>query len=210
MSKKKHKKSSKQWLTEHFDDHYVKKAQEMGYRSRAAFKLIELQEKDRIIRPNDLIVDLGAAPGSWSQVARDWLGKKGQIYALDILPMDNMDGVEVITGDFTKDEVLQQLVQMLGEQQVNVVMSDMAPNMSGMVSVDQPKSMYLADLAIDFAKSHLAKGGIFVSKLFHGEDFDQYIQELRSLFEKVVVRKPKASRPRSKEVYVVAKNKKNQ
>jgi 23S rRNA (uridine2552-2'-O)-methyltransferase len=158
-----------------------------------------------LIRPGDHVVDLGAAPGSWSQIARQLIGHHGRVYALDILPMDAMADVDFIQGDFTEEAVLLELLASVGDKKVDVVLSDMSPNMSGVVSVDQPRSMYLAELALDCAQKILSPRGVFVSKLFHGAGFDQYIKQLRGVFDKVDVRKPQASRSRSKEVYVVAK-----
>jgi len=198
-------KSSNRWLTEHFDDHYVKMAQQKGLRSRSAFKLLELQEKYQLIKPGMIVVDLGAAPGGWCQVVQAVVGDSGMVLALDILEMEPVHGVEFIQGDFTEDEPLQALEALLDEQPVDLVLSDMAPNMSGMSTIDQAKSMYLAELALEFVKAHLKPGGDFVVKLFQGSDFDGYVQEVRSLFNKVQVRKPKASRPRSREVYLLAR-----
>lgn len=199
-------KSSRRWLAEHFDDPYVKQAQQQGLRSRAAFKLLELQEKHQLIRPGMTVIDLGAAPGGWCQVARPLVGPGGRVIALDILPMDPVEGVEFIHGDFTEDEPLQRLVSVLGETVVDLVLSDMAPNISGMATVDQAKAMYLAELALEFARSHLKPGGDLVVKLFQGSDFDSYVREVRSLFARVQVIKPRASRPRSKEVYLLARD----
>jgi len=198
-------KSSKRWLSEHFDDHYVKMAQQQGLRSRSAFKLLELQDKYQLIRPGMVVVDLGAAPGGWCQAAKPLLGPKGRIIGLDILEMEPLEGVEFIQGDFTEDEPLHELEQLLDGQKVDLVLSDMAPNMSGMAAIDQAKAMYLAELALEFVKAHLKPGGDFVVKLFQGTDFDGYVREVRSVFEKVQVRKPKASRPRSREVYLLAR-----
>lgn len=198
-------KSSSKWMSEHFDDHYVKMAQQKGFRSRSAFKLLELQEKYRLIKPGMVVVDLGAAPGGWCQVARPLVGKSGQLIALDILEMEPLEGVEFIHGDFTEDESLQTLEGVLRDRKVDLVLSDMAPNMSGMSTIDQAKAMYLAELALEFVRSHLKPGGDFVVKLFQGTDFDGYVREVRSLFNKVQVRKPKASRPRSREVYLLAR-----
>lgn len=198
-------KSSNRWLTEHFDDHYVKMAQQKGLRSRSAFKLLELQEKYQLIKPGMIVVDLGAAPGGWCQAVQAVVGDSGKVLALDILEMEPVHGVEFIQGDFTEDEPLQALEALLDEQPVDLVLSDMAPNMSGMSTIDQAKSMYLAELALEFVKAHLKPGGDFVVKLFQGSDFDGYVQEVRSLFNKVQVRKPKASRPRSREVYLLAR-----
>lgn len=199
-------KSSRRWLAEHFDDPYVKQAQQQGLRSRAAFKLLELQEKYQLIRPGMTVIDLGAAPGGWCQVARPLVGPDGRVIALDILPMDPLDGVEFIHGDFTEDEPLQCLESTLGETGVDLVLSDMAPNISGMATVDQAKAMYLAELALEFSRSQLKPGGDFVVKLFQGSDFDSYVREVRSLFASVQVIKPRASRPRSKEVYLLARD----
>jgi 23S rRNA (uridine2552-2'-O)-methyltransferase len=197
-------KSSKRWLAEHFDDPFVKQAQKMGLRSRSAFKLLEMNEKYDLIKQGACIVDLGCAPGGWCQVARERCGKHGRVIGLDILPMDSLDGVEFIEGDFTEDEPLAELEQILGGQQVDLVLSDMAPNMSGMTAMDQPKAMYLAELALEFTRRHLKPDGNFLVKVFHGEGFDEFVREVRSLFKKVIVRKPNASRPRSREVYLLA------
>lgn len=199
-------KSSRRWLAEHFDDPYVKQAQQQGLRSRAAFKLLELQEKHQLIRPGMTVIDLGAAPGGWCQVARPLVGPEGRVIALDILAMEPLDGVEFIHGDFTEDEPLQRLESLLGGTAVDLVLSDMAPNISGMATVDQAKAMYLAELALEFARSHLKPGGDLVVKLFQGSDFDSYVREVRSLFARVQVIKPRASRPRSKEVYLLARD----
>jgi len=198
-------KSSHQWLKAHFDDEFVKRAQRDGYRSRAVYKLEEMQQKDRLLRPGSVVVDLGAAPGGWSQYAARLLGPQGRIIALDILPMDDLPGVEFIEGDFREDEVIDSLMKTLGGATVDLVMSDMAPNISGMEAVDQPRSMYLMELAADFAANVLCKGGDLLFKGFHGEGFDALIRDLRSQYDKVLIRKPKASRPRSREVYVLAK-----
>lgn len=199
-------KSSGRWLAEHFDDPYVKQAQQQGLRSRAAFKLLELQEKYALIRPGMTVIDLGAAPGAWSQVARPLVGSAGRVVALDILPMAPVPGVEFIQGDFTEDEPVRALELALGGAAVDLVLSDMAPNMSGMATVDQARSMYLAELALEFARAHLKPGGDLVVKLFQGADFDSFVREVRSLFAKVQVIKPKASRPRSNEVYLLARD----
>jgi 23S rRNA (uridine2552-2'-O)-methyltransferase len=192
-------------MSEHFDDHYVKMAQQKGFRSRSAFKLLELQEKYLLIKPGMVVVDLGAAPGGWCQIARPLVGKSGQLIALDILEMEPLEGVEFIQGDFTEDESLLALEGVLSDRKVDLVLSDMAPNMSGMSTIDQAKAMYLAELALEFVRSHLKPGGDYVAKLFQGTDFDGYVSEVRSLFNKVQVRKPKASRPRSREVYLLAR-----
>lgn len=200
-------KSSKKWLKEHFDDQYVKKAHAEGYRSRAVYKLLEVQQKDRLIKPGMMVVDLGAAPGGWSQIAAEWVKPRGKIIALDILPMEAIPGVDIITGDFTTDEVLQQLMTQLEGKQVDVVLSDMAPNMSGMAAVDKPRAMYLVELAFDFAMQVLKPGGSFLTKVFHGEGSEEFLKQLRQAFTKVVVRKPDASRGRSSEVYMLATGK---
>lgn len=198
-------KSSKNWLKEHFDDPYVKQAQEAGYRSRAVFKLQEINDKDRILKPEHNIVDLGAAPGGWSEFVRNLLPESTSIYALDILEMEPIEGVSFIQGDFTEETVLNELIQALQGRKINLVLSDMAPNISGMKAIDQPKAMYLAELALDFCQKSLISNGDFLVKVFQGEGFDTYLQSLRSHFRKVVVRKPKASRPRSREVYLLAR-----
>ena len=198
-------KSSGKWLKEHFDDQYVKKAQKEGYRSRACYKLLELQEKDRLIRPGMTVLDLGAAPGSWSQVAAQLVGDKGRVVASDILPIDSLADVEFLQGDFTEESVYQALQEMLGEDRIDLVISDMAPNMSGLMDVDQPRIMMLVELALDMALQVLAQNGNFVAKVFQGEGFDELVKYCRTHFTKVVVRKPAASRPRSREVYLVAK-----
>ncbi len=199
-------KSSRRWLNEHFDDPYVKLARQKGMRSRSVFKLLELQEKYQLIRPGMTVVDLGCAPGGWCQLTSSLLGNKGRTIGLDILPMEPLHGVDFILGDFTEDEPLRELEEALRGQAVDLVLSDMAPNMSGMATIDQAKAMYLAELALEFVKSHLKPGGNFVVKLFQGEDFDTYVREVRSLFRKVQARKPKASRPRSREVYLLARD----
>ncbi|MES2823079.1 MAG: 23S rRNA (uridine(2552)-2'-O)-methyltransferase RlmE [Pseudomonadota bacterium] len=198
-------KTSNKWLEEHFDDHYVKQSQQDGYRSRASYKLLELNDKDKLIRPGMTVVDLGSAPGSWSQVAGRLVGVKGRVIASDILPMDSMEGVEFIQGDFTDSAVFEKLLALMGDSLADLVISDMAPNMSGVVAIDQPQAMYLVELAFDMARQILKPKGNFVAKVFHGEGFDQYLKMLRVNFDKVVIRKPDASRARSSEVYVVAK-----
>lgn len=197
-------KSSHRWLKEHFDDPFVKKAQAEGMRSRAAYKLEELLERDRLLRPGMVVVDLGAAPGGWSQVARRELGDRGRVIALDILEMPPIAGVEFIHGDFREESALSQLEALLGDAPVDLVLSDMAPNMSGVDTVDQARAMYLSELARDFADAHLKKGGDFLIKLFMGEGFDAYMKDLKRRYTKVVTRKPAASRRRSNEVYALA------
>jgi len=200
----KRSKSSQNWLKRHFDDPYVKEAQKAGYRSRAVFKLLELQERSRFLRPGQVVVDLGAAPGGWSQIAVPLVGRKGAVIALDILPMDQLEGVDFIQGDFTEAAVHDELLAHLEGRGVDLVMSDMAPNISGLKAVDQPRAMYLAELALDFALSVLKPGGAFLVKVFQGEGFDDYLRQVRATFDKVVIRKPKASRPKSREVYLLA------
>ena len=203
MAKK--RSSSKAWLKEHRDDPYVQQAQREGYRSRACYKLLELQERDKLIRPGMTVLDLGSAPGGWSQVAVALVGHSGRVIASDILPMDTIAGVEFIQGDFTEEEVFEQLLAALAGTPVDLVISDMAPNMSGLNAVDQPRSIYLVELALDMARQVLAPGGAFVSKVFQGEGFDELYRDTRESFDRVLTRKPKASRPRSREVYVVAR-----
>jgi len=181
-------------------------AQKEGYRSRAVYKLLEIQERDHILKPGQTVVDLGAAPGGWSQAAKRIVGAKGKVVALDILPMDPLDEVDFIQGDFREEGPLDELKAVLDGRPVDLVISDMAPNVSGMNAVDQPRAMYLCELALDLAKQVLVPGGGFVVKVFQGEGFDQYLSELRGCFQKVVARKPKASRSRSREVYLVAGN----
>lgn len=192
-------------MQEHFEDEYVKMAQAQGYRSRAVFKLKEIQDKDRLIKPGMNIIDLGAAPGGWSQFTRQIIGKKDKIIALDILAMEPLEGVDFIQGDFREQVVLDQLYAVLDGAPVNLVMSDMAPNMSGSKGVDQPRSIYLGELALDTAKTVLTKDGAFLVKLFHGAGFEEFYKEVQQSFVKVAIRKPKASRPRSNEVYILAK-----
>ena len=197
-------KSSSRWLREHFDDVYVKKAQAEGLRSRAAFKLEELIDRDRLLKPGMRIVDLGAAPGGWSQLARKRLGDNGTIIALDILPMQGIGGVDFLQGDFREESVLHQLEERLEGNKVDLVLSDMAPNMSGVALADQIRAMDLADLALDFSRQWLKPGGSFLIKLFQGTGFDDYVRSLRADFTRVTMRKPKASRARSREVYALA------
>ena len=197
-------KTSKQWLKEHFDDVYVRRAKEEGYRSRSSFKLLEIQEQDKLIRQGMTVVDLGAAPGGWSQVATNLVGGKGQVIASDILPVDSLPGVEFLQGDFTEDAVLEQLIELLKDQQADLVISDMAPNMSGMRDIDLPRVMYLAELALDLASTVLKPGGSFLVKVFHGEGYEDLQKVLKIRFSSVKVRKPKASRARSSEIYLLA------
>ena len=191
-------------MHEHLNDEYVKKAQKEGYRSRAVYKLLEIIEKSQIINKGDRILDLGAAPGGWSQVARKIVGKSGQVIASDILSIEEISGVNFLQGDFTEQSVYDELITLTEGSSIDIVLSDMAPNMSGQLSVDQPKSIYLAELAIDLAVKTLSKNGHFIVKIFQGDGFDDYIKNARKVFKKVSIIKPKASRPRSKEVYLLA------
>ena len=198
-------KSSHHWLQEHVNDPYVKQAQRDGYRSRASYKLLQLNEKDKLIRPGMLIVDLGAAPGGWSQVAGRLSGEKGRVVATDILPMDPLPNVEFIQGDFTEQAVLERIVALLGGSRADLILCDIAPNISGVDSADQAASMYLVELALDFVRQGLEPHGDFVVKVFQGEGSDAYLKAVRAAFDKTLVRKPAASRPRSREIYLVAK-----
>lgn len=198
-------KSSDRWLKEHFDDTWVKKSQADGYRSRASYKLIELDEKDRLFRPGQVVVDLGAAPGGWSQVAVERVGDKGVVIASDILAMNPIAGVDFVQGDFTEQAVFDELLELLGDRRADVVISDMAPNMSGMAAVDIPKAMGLVELALDMAQQVLRPGGVFVAKVFQGEGFDALLAQMRGSFSSVVSRKPDSSRARSREIYQVCK-----
>ncbi len=199
-------KSSKRWLREHFSDAYVRSSRERGYRSRASYKLLELNAKDRLLRPGMRVVDLGAAPGGWSQVASELVGHRGRVLASDILPMEPLAGVEFIRGDFTEAAVLEQLLAAVDKDGADLVISDMAPNITGIVETDQPRAMYLAELALDMANQVLKPKGDFIAKVFQGEGFDQFLRECRRNFAKVAIRKPSASRARSREVYVVARS----
>ncbi len=198
-------KSSNQWMQEHFDDEYVKKAQVLGYRSRSTFKLIEIQEKDKIIKPDMNVIDLGAAPGGWSEYARKIVGKKNKVIGLDLLAIDPIPGVDFIQGDFRENEVLDELYRVLDGAPVGLVMSDMAPNMSGNKGMDQPRAIYLGELALDTAQTVLTKGGTFLIKMFQGAGFDEYKKQVAACFQTVQIRKPKSSRARSNEVYILAK-----
>lgn len=198
-------KSSNQWLKEHVNDPYVQRAQREGYRSRASYKLLELIKKDKLVQPGMLVIDLGSAPGGWSQVVAPIVAPKGRVIASDILPMDRMADVEFIQGDFTEDEAFNQIMASVGNDPVDLVISDMAPNISGVNAKDQASSMYLVELALDMARKVLKPKGNFVAKVFQGEGYDEYLKDVRSSFDKVVIRKPDASRPRSREVYFVAK-----
>jgi 23S rRNA (uridine2552-2'-O)-methyltransferase len=198
-------KSSQNWLREHFNDPFVKQAQKDGYRSRASYKLLEIQEKDRLIRPGMSVIDLGAAPGGWSQVTSRLIGGQGRLIASDILEMDSIPDVTFIHGDFTQDEVLQRILDAVGDSHVDLVISDMAPNMSGTPAVDMPRAMFLCELALDLASRVLKPGGDFLIKIFQGEGFDVYLKDVRSKFDKVQMRKPSSSRDRSREQYLLGK-----
>lgn len=208
MGKKKRSASSSRWLQEHFSDHYVQQAQKKGLRSRAWFKLDEIQQNDRLFRQGMTVVDLGAAPGGWSQYVVSQVGRQGRVIACDILPMDPIAGVDFLQGDFRDEMVMQALLERVGDSKVQVVMSDMAPNMSGTPEIDIPRSMYLVELALEMCREVLAPGGDFLVKVFQGEGFDEYLREIRALFTTVKVRKPDASRARSREVYIVATGRK--
>jgi 23S rRNA (uridine2552-2'-O)-methyltransferase len=198
-------KSSKRWLQEHFDDVYVKKAQAEGYRSRAVYKLQEVDDKESLLKPGMTVVDLGAAPGGWTQYVSERLQGRGHIIALDILPMDALPDVHFIQGDFREEVVLQELINVVPVHGVDLLLSDMAPNMSGSTAIDIPRAMYLVELAFDFAEKMLKPGGTMLVKIFHGTGFDELVKKARASFEKVVIRKPSASRSRSKETYLLAK-----
>lgn len=204
MSRKKQSGSSGRWLKEHFDDKYVQEAQKRGYRSRAFFKLEEIQNKDKLMKPGMTVVDLGAAPGGWSQYAAEVIGDEGQVIACDILPMDSLPGVSFLQGDFREEAVLDALLDRIQPDMVDVVLSDMAPNMSGNLASDQPRAMYLVELALDMCRQVLAPNGSFAVKVFQGEGFDEYLAEVRKMFKVVKIRKPDSSRDRSREVYIVA------
>jgi 23S rRNA (uridine2552-2'-O)-methyltransferase len=202
----KRSKSSSRWLNEHVNDPYVKRAQKDGYRSRASYKLIELNDKDKLIRPGMLVMDLGSAPGGWSQVAGKIVGDHGRVIASDILPMDPLDNVDFIQGDFTDEAVFQQILAKLNGRQPDLIISDIAPNISGVAAADQAASMYLVELTLDMVRQVLKPGGNYAVKVFQGEGSDEFLRDVRSSFEKVMIRKPEASRPRSREVYLVAKD----
>lgn len=197
-------KSSGSWLREHFDDSYVQRAWAEGRRSRASFKLEEVQVRDCLIKQGDVVVDLGAAPGGWTELAARWVGMSGRVFALDLLPMDPVAHAQIIIGDFTEEIVLEKLMQSLGDRRVDVVLSDMAPNMSGNRSIDQPRAMYLCELALDFTRQTLNPGGSFFVKTFQGEGFDTFFRGLRADFSDLKTRKPNASRSRSRETYLLA------
>jgi 23S rRNA (uridine2552-2'-O)-methyltransferase len=201
----KRSKSSARWLTEHANDEFVKQAQKQGWRSRAVFKLVQIQESDKLLRPGMRCVALGAAPGSWSQYATKIIGPKGRLVATDILAMDGISGVDFVQGDFRETEVLEEVLRCVGADKVDLVLSDMAPNMAGIDAVDQPRSMYLAELALEFADRVLAPGGDLLVKLFQGSGFEQIIKDARKRYGKVATKKPKASRSRSPEIYLLAR-----
>lgn len=194
-------------MMEHVNDPYVQMAQKDGYRSRAAYKLLEIDDKDKLFFPGAAVADLGAAPGSWAQVVSKRVGPKGLVFALDILPMDPIEGVDFLQGDFREEEVLQALENRLGQRKLDVVISDLAPNMSGMSVMDQARAFHLTELALDFAVQHLKPGGHFLVKVFQGSEFNDYLNQMRSTFTQVVTRKPKASRDRSSEIYLLGKAK---
>jgi 23S rRNA (uridine2552-2'-O)-methyltransferase len=198
-------KTSKKWLDEHVNDPYVKKAKADGYRSRASYKLIEINEKDKLFRAGNIVMDLGSAPGGWSQIVAPLVGGKGAVIASDILPMDSIIGVNFIQGDFTDEAVYRQILNTLDGDKVDAVVSDMSPNLSGVATTDQYSSIYLVELALDMARNVLKPGGSFCAKVFQGVGYEEYVKDVRASFTKVLVRKPAASRPRSREVYVVGK-----
>ena len=204
MSKKKHSASSTRWLNEHFEDEYVKKAQKLGLRSRAVFKIEEINNKDKLIKAGMKVVDLGAAPGGWSEYAAKVVGDSGQVVACDILPMDPLAGVDFLQGDFREEAVLNALLEKIDGQNIDVVMSDMAANMTGNETADSARSMYLVELALDMCHQVLKKNGAFVVKVFQGDGFDQFMRDVKAAFKVVKVRKPDSSRARSREVYLVA------
>lgn len=199
-------KSSVGWLKEHFDDEYVMRAQKDGYRSRAVYKLIELDERDNLFTTGQRVVELGSAPGGWTQYLSDKLGEQGTVVASDILPMDGFAGVDFILGDFTEQVVFDQILAALDGELADAVISDMAPNVTGQASIDQPRSMYLVELALDMALQILKPDGLLLMKVFQGDGFDDLLQQLRSNFKSVKTRKPKASRDRSRELYIMARH----
>tara|TARA_B110001452_G_C15164751_1_gene405003 strand:+ start:344 stop:964 length:621 start_codon:yes stop_codon:yes gene_type:complete len=199
------KSKNRDWIKQHIKDPYVKQSQKDGFRSRASYKLLEIVEKERMIRPGMTVVDLGSAPGGWSQVASRLVGHEGRVHALDILPMDPIAGVDFIQGDFTEQDITDDLLLLIGNRPVDLVISDMAPNLTGAKAIDQPAMMYLAELAIDLTTQVLKPDGVFISKVFQGEGFDQFVRHVRTLFNSVSMKKPEASRAKSREVYLVAK-----
>ncbi len=199
------KSKNRSWIKQHVKDPYVKQSQVDGYRSRASYKLLEIVEKDRLIRSGMTVVDLGSAPGGWSQVAARLVGHSGRVHSLDLLPMDSIAGVDFIQGDFTEEDIFDELLKLIENRPVDLVISDMAPNLSGNKAVDQPAVMYLAELAVDLAEKVLTSNGVFIAKLFQGQGFDPFVLQVRTLFNGVSIIKPDASRSRSREVYLVAK-----
>ena len=199
------KSKNRSWIKQHVKDPYVKQSQVDGYRSRASYKLLEIVEKDRLIRSGMTVVDLGSAPGGWSQVAARLVGHTGRVHALDLLPMDSIAGVDFIQGDFTEEDTFDELLKLIENRPVDLVISDMAPNLSGNKAVDQPAVMYLAELAVELAEKVLSSDGVFIAKLFQGQGFDPFVLQVRTLFNGVSIIKPDASRSRSREVYLVAK-----
>ena len=199
------KSKNRSWIKQHVNDPYVMQSQKDGYRSRASYKLLEIIGKDRLIRPGMTVVDLGSAPGGWSQVAMELVSHEGRVYAIDLLPMDGTAGVDFILGDFTDEPILQELLALVDNRPVDLVISDMAPNLTGSKAVDQPTSIYLVELAVDLACQVMKPEGVFIAKLFQGEGFDEFVRHARTLFNAVSMRKPDASRAKSREVYMVAK-----
>jgi 23S rRNA (uridine2552-2'-O)-methyltransferase len=201
-------KTSKQWMMEHVNDVYVQRAKAEGYRSRAAYKLIEVAERDKLLKPGMVVVDLGAAPGGWSQVAAAKLGARGRVFALDLLPMDTLRNVTFLQGDFREEAVVRALEQELAGRPIDLVLSDMSPNISGIALSDQARAMHLAELALEFAVNHLKPGGGLLVKVFQGSGFQEFLRELRARFAQVVTRKPEASRGRSNELYLLGRDRK--
>ncbi len=199
------KSKNRDWIRQHLRDPYVQQSQHDGFRSRASYKLLEILEKDPLLRPGMCVVDLGAAPGGWSQVVAERVGPEGSVVALDLLPMEAIAGVDILLGDFTEDAVLEQLLQRVADRGVDLVISDMAPNVTGVRHVDQPRILHLVELALELSEKILTSGGGLVTKVFHGQGYDEFVRDLRRVFNTVTVRKPDASRARSREVYVVAK-----
>ena len=199
------KSKNRSWIQRHVKDPYVKQSQVDGFRSRASYKLLDIVEKDRLIRSGMTVVDLGSAPGGWSQVAARLVGRTGRVHALDLLAMDSIAGVDFIQGDFTEEDIFNELLKLIENRPVDLVISDMAPNLSGNKAVDQPAVMYLAELAVELAEKVLSSDGVFIAKLFQGQGFDPFVLQVRTLFNGVSIIKPDASRSRSREVYLVAK-----
>ena len=199
------KSKNRSWIKQHVNDPYVMQSQKDGYRSRASYKLLEIIGKDRLIRPGMTVVDLGSAPGGWSQVAMELVGHEGRVHAIDLLPMDGIAGVDFILGDFTDEPILQELLALVDNRPVDLVISDMAPNLTGSKAVDQPTSIYLVELAVDLACQVMKPEGVFIAKLFQGVGFDEFVRHARTLFNAASMRKPDASRAKSREVYMVAK-----